>query len=136
MKKLRIFHSFATPYHLRQSDKLFAKNCENTFRPEFHHFSNYFYIIQNQKKQYIYGRCGFSPPFQRHLICSIPTNRLKIESKIRFTFLVLKKMVFSKLLLNHNDFAKTFNILEIWLSRAFQRYITRPRQKNYKKFLN
>ena len=37
-----------------------------------------------------------------------------------------KKQFFSKLLLNHNDFAKTFNILEIWLSRAFQRYITRP----------
>ena len=41
-KKLRILHSFPTPYHLRQSDKPFAKNRENTFRPEFHRFTNYF----------------------------------------------------------------------------------------------
>ena len=49
-KKLRIFHNFPTPYHLRQSDKPFAKNRKNKFRPEFHRFSNYFWMVYNLKK--------------------------------------------------------------------------------------
>ena len=44
MQKLRIFHSFPTPYHLRQSDKPFAKNSEKTFRPR---ISPFFKLLLN-----------------------------------------------------------------------------------------
>ena len=56
----------------------------------------------------------------------------KYDSRFRFW----KKTIFSKLILNYNDSAKTFNIPEIWLSRAFQRYITRhvPTKKLQKVF--
>ena len=92
MNKQRIFISFPTPYYLPQLDQPFRNGVENTNSgvrfAKFYNFPNYSLTVGNQRKLSTCGRSGFAAAFQRHIICLIPINGLKMRSKIRFTFFV------------------------------------------------
>ena len=92
MKKQRIFISFPTPYHMPLLDQPFRNYIKKTNSAvrftKFYVFSNYSLTTGNQRKLSTCGRSGFTADFQRHIICLIPINGLKMRSKIQLTFFV------------------------------------------------
>jgi hypothetical protein len=78
-KKLRIFHSFPTVYHLHHSDKRLKNQvklpCILFGYLQIRYFKNYSKTVQNLNKLKTWKSCVSSISIQRHIICIIPTNR-------------------------------------------------------------
>jgi hypothetical protein len=103
-KKLRLLHSFPTPYYLHYSNK----RLENAAQINVRHFlvDPKYCIFKITRKLYRiwknlqrYKSCAFSVAFQRYIICTILISGLETKSKIHF-IRVYEDFRFFKLNLN------------------------------------
>jgi hypothetical protein len=122
-KKLRLLHSFPTPYYLHHSDKRLKNSAQIIFRP-FWIDSNscIFKIVQkpwriwkNMQRQ---QSCAISISFQQRIICIILTGGLENKLKICFRrdFECLR---FLKLNLNHWKFEKSSKMKKLRIFCSF-----------------
>ena len=118
------------PYHFPQLDELFRNDIENTNSAirfaKFYDFSEWLFNRRELEKTFnMWNERFFSSfPTPYYLPHSVKLFKNAIENTIHI--FCMKKIWFSKLLLNRLHFAKILTWVMILMSIAFQRYIKSP----------
>jgi hypothetical protein len=98
-KKLRLLHSFPTPYYLHYFDKRLENSAQITVRrfwvdPKYRIFKITRKPYRIWKNLQRYKSCAFSVAFQRYIICTILISGLETKSKILFIRFLWKFPIF------------------------------------------